>query len=108
MEAALDTDRVVHSFAGLGVLPRGSGDTAPASRHHLVATGPTGLISIAGGKRTTHRPIAVDVLGRLPTEIRPRRIEASPAPLPGVGGSTGDLLRWRLDPVHVPAAGAAL
>jgi glycerol-3-phosphate dehydrogenase len=58
-------EAVRFSFAGLRVLPLGDGSTASAHREHLVRTGPHGMVSIAGGKLTTHRRIALDVLHRL-------------------------------------------
>ena len=58
-------EAVRFSFAGLRVLPMGDGSTAGAHREHLVRTGPRGMVSIAGGKLTTHRRIALDVLHRL-------------------------------------------
>jgi glycerol-3-phosphate dehydrogenase len=68
----LRRDRVLHAFAGLRVLPAGAGETHNAAREHVVERGPTGLISVAGGKLTTHRRIAAAALGRLPAELRPR------------------------------------
>jgi glycerol-3-phosphate dehydrogenase len=53
------------SFAGLRVLPMGEGSTSSAHREHLVRVGPHGMVSIAGGKLTTHRRIALDVLHHL-------------------------------------------
>jgi glycerol-3-phosphate dehydrogenase len=79
----LDPERVVHSFAGIRVLPRGDGASARASRDHVLDVGSKGMISVAGGKLTTHRTIAHDVLARLPHELRPRRIGAGNEPLPG-------------------------
>ena|ERR1700674_3432689 len=61
----LRPDAVRFSFAGLRVLPLGQGSTANAHREHLVETGRHGMVSIAGGKLTTHRRIALDVLHRL-------------------------------------------
>jgi glycerol-3-phosphate dehydrogenase len=81
----LRSDRVVHATAGLRVLPRGPGDTSRASRRHLIDVGPAGMVSLAGGKLTTHRAIAVDALRRLPVEVRPHRAASSNAPLPGAG-----------------------
>jgi glycerol-3-phosphate dehydrogenase len=80
---AIDATPVVHAFAGLRVLPRGPGDTARASREHLVEVAPSGLVSIAGGKLTTHRAIAADVLRRLPWSL-----PTTDAPLPGAGRTT--------------------
>ncbi|TMC69815.1 MAG: glycerol-3-phosphate dehydrogenase/oxidase [Chloroflexi bacterium] len=62
----LQREAVRFSFAGLRVLPIGEGSTASAHREHLVSTGPHGMVSIAGGKLTTHRRIALDVLRRIP------------------------------------------
>ncbi|HEY8815281.1 MAG TPA: glycerol-3-phosphate dehydrogenase C-terminal domain-containing protein [Candidatus Dormibacteraeota bacterium] len=53
------------SFAGLRVLPIGEGSTAGARRGHMVRVGSRGMVSIAGGKLTTHRRIALAVLARI-------------------------------------------
>ena len=76
-------DRVLCSFAGLRVLRPGHEPTFDASREHLLSVGPAGMVSIAGGKLTTHRPIALDALRALPSEVRPRRLYPSLDPLPG-------------------------
>jgi glycerol-3-phosphate dehydrogenase len=57
---------VRYSFAGLRVLPLGGDPTASSRREHLVRTGCFGMVSIAGGKLTTHRRIALEALRRLP------------------------------------------
>ncbi|MGH7903185.1 MAG: FAD-dependent oxidoreductase [Candidatus Dormibacteraceae bacterium] len=80
----LRPERVRFSFAGLRVLPIGGGDTARAPREHLVATGPMRMVSVAGGKLTTHRRIAVDVLARI-DDPRLARLEPALQPLPGAG-----------------------
>ena len=83
---SFDPGRVVHSFAGIRVLRHdGRRTTARASRRHVVETGTAGVVSVAGGKLTTHRLIALDVLRRLPPEVRPHRVRASSTPLPGAG-----------------------
>jgi glycerol-3-phosphate dehydrogenase len=41
------------------------------------------MVSVAGGKLTTHRRIALDALRHLPARVRPRRLSLSDAPLPG-------------------------
>ena len=79
----IERSRILASWAGLRVLPRGDGDTAVASREHLLSVGPRGVVSIAGGKLTTHRRMATDALGLLPAELRPRKLDLRPAPLPG-------------------------
>jgi glycerol-3-phosphate dehydrogenase len=75
-------ERVRYTFAGLRVLPLGPGDTASAPREEVIRTGPAGMVSVAGGKLTTHRRIAVRVLRRLDGF---RRARVSPDPLPGAG-----------------------
>jgi len=77
LEAVLPADllrveRVLNSFVGLRVLPIGAGDTHNAAREHVVDVGPTGLVSVGGGKLTTHRWIARAALDRLPPGLRPR------------------------------------
>jgi glycerol-3-phosphate dehydrogenase len=76
-------ERVVSAFAGLRVLPRGEGATLDASRDHLLSVGPGGMVSVAGGKLTTHRRIALDALRHLPDRVRPQRLSLSDTPLPG-------------------------
>jgi len=90
---------VAHSFAGLRVLPLGTVATARASRRHVVAVGSWGMVSIAGGKLTTHRLIAMDALRHLPSEVRPRRRKPSAEALGRTCPSTAQsLLRASLDP----------
>jgi glycerol-3-phosphate dehydrogenase len=83
LEEHLDESRVLSSWAGLRVLPRDEDDTKVASREHLLSVGPGGVVSIAGGKLTTHRRMSADALRLLPPEVRPRRPGFSLAPLPG-------------------------
>ncbi len=78
----LTRDRIRYEFAGLRALPRGPGDTAAAPREEVVHVGPAGMVSVAGGKLTTHRRIAINVLHRLEAF---RRATVGPAPLPGAG-----------------------
>ena len=75
--------RVISAFAGLRVLPRGGTATLDASRGHLIGVGPRGMVSVAGGKLTTHRRIALDALRNLPDAVRPRRLRLSDASLSG-------------------------
>lgn len=78
----LKRESVLCSFAGLRVLPRGDGSTAAAHREELIQTGPGGLVSVAGGKLTTHRRIALRVLRHLEPF---RRLQLTSDPLPGAG-----------------------
>jgi glycerol-3-phosphate dehydrogenase len=78
----LTRDRIRYAFAGLRVLPRGPGDTATTPRDEVVHVGPAGMVSVAGGKLTTHRRIAVSVLRRQDAFAR---VSVSSDPLPGAG-----------------------
>jgi len=91
----LSTADVVAAFAGLRVLPRAEGDLRPSSvpREELVIESTSGLISIAGGKLTTHRAIAENVVDSAVARLA---INALPCvttsiPLPGARASkSGD------------------
>lgn len=78
----LEARRIVHAFSGLRALPTGTGETVTAAREHRVAVGRGGIVSVAGGKLTTHRLIAAAALRRFPSELAPRRLPAE-GPLPG-------------------------
>jgi glycerol-3-phosphate dehydrogenase len=82
-EGMLRVERVISAFAGLRVLPRGEGATRDGRRDHLLSVGPGGMVSVAGGKLTTHRRIALDVLRHLPDTVRPRTLRLGEDPLPG-------------------------
>jgi glycerol-3-phosphate dehydrogenase len=96
----LRPDRVVHGIAGVRVLPPGNGETALASRRHVTTVGPGGMISIAGGKLTAHRAIALDALRRLPANLRPHCLSPSDEALPGARGrdTAAVALQRRVDP----------
>ena len=83
-EEILDRKRILYSMAGLRVLELGSSTTAETSREHVITKGPLGMVSVAGGKLTTHRRIAMDVLHRLDDE-RAQKHRLDDAPLPGAG-----------------------
>jgi glycerol-3-phosphate dehydrogenase len=83
------------TFAGLRVLPGGDGGTASAKRETVFSTGPTGMVSVAGGKLTTYRRIALDALHHAGV----RRLSRRPRPLPGASGL--DRIAW---PVELASA----
>lgn len=70
------------AFCGLRVLPGGSGGTATARRETVFSKGPAGMVSVAGGKLTTYRRIALEALDHLGV----RGLSRSPRPLPGATG----------------------
>jgi glycerol-3-phosphate dehydrogenase len=79
-------ERVRSVFAGLRVLPGGDGTTASARRETVYSRGPTGMLSVAGGKLTTYRRIALDVLEHLRADLGLHRLDRRPRPLPGAVG----------------------
>ncbi|MDQ6774333.1 MAG: glycerol-3-phosphate dehydrogenase/oxidase [Candidatus Dormibacteraeota bacterium] len=78
----LARERIRYAFAGLRALPSGAGSTAQARREEVIAQGPAAMVSMAGGKLTTHRLIALHVLHRLPAFARTTLTDD---PLPGSG-----------------------
>jgi glycerol-3-phosphate dehydrogenase len=70
------------TFAGLRVLPGGPGATENARRETVYTRGPAGMLSVAGGKLTTYRRIALDALD----QIGVRNLDRRPRPLPGAIG----------------------
>ena len=102
-EAALALDpglvapeRVRAAWAGLRVLPAGEGESVSARRETVFTRGPRGMLSVAGGKLTTYRRIALEVLERLRKDLGVHRLDTRPWPLPDAVG----LERVRL-PVEV-------
>jgi glycerol-3-phosphate dehydrogenase len=79
----LSADRVRARFAGVRVLPAGAADTLRAARETTLARGPLGMLSVAGGKLTTYRRIALAVLHALRSDLDLQRIDRRPRPLPG-------------------------
>jgi len=100
--ARLSPRDVMATWAGLRPLLRATGaggrDVAPsdASREHRVVEGPGGLLTIAGGKLTTYRLMARDVVDRVAARLRaldgrPRVARPPTDRLPLPGGETADL-----------------
>jgi glycerol-3-phosphate dehydrogenase len=84
-------------FAGVRVLPAGAGATARAHRETMLSSGRLGMVSVAGGKLTTYRRIALAVLHQLRAELELHRIDRRPRPLPGAADPdvAADALRRR-------------
>ena len=79
----LRAERVISAFAGLRVLPLGRGGTVSARRETVFLRGKAGMLSVAGGKLTTYRQIALDALETLAPELGLHRLDHHPVPLPG-------------------------
>jgi glycerol-3-phosphate dehydrogenase len=61
----LDHDDVLASWAGIRpLLDTGRGPTRDLSRRHLVVEDPPGLVTVTGGKLTTYRAMAEEVVDR--------------------------------------------
>ena len=90
-DAHLAANDVVSAWAGLRPLLREDhANPSQVSREHRVLESPHGLISIAGGKLTTYRVMARDVVDRVAARLReldgrrlPPRAPTDRQPLPG-------------------------
>lgn len=108
--ARLQRDDVLSTWAGLRPLIRpvsasGDLDESAVSREHQILVGQDGLITIAGGKLTTYRRMAAEVVdtavkllrlsNRLPDDLSPAPTDT--LPLPGAVGwpDDDDLRRLR-------------
>jgi glycerol-3-phosphate dehydrogenase len=88
----LRADDVIGRFAGYRPLLAGrAGPTADLSRRHqILADADTGALTIVGGKLTTYRRMAQDVVDRL---VAGQRRPSRTAALPLVGAAPPDVLR---------------
>ena len=94
----LTRDRVRATYAGLRVLPAGDGESVSARRETVFSRGPAGMLSVAGGKLTTYRRIALQVLDRLRADLGLHRLDTRPWPLPGAVGLDHVRLPVELEP----------
>jgi glycerol-3-phosphate dehydrogenase len=98
----VDPAGVRATYAGLRVLPAGPGESVSARRETVYSTGPAGMLSVAGGKLTTYRRIALGALQRLRADLGLHRLDTRPFPLPGATGLDHVELPLELEP-HVRA-----
>jgi glycerol-3-phosphate dehydrogenase len=86
-DARLTRSDVVSAWAGIRPLAAAgaSGDLGRASREHAIARGPAGVITITGGKLTTYRVMAAQVVDEVERGLgrTARRTPTSDTPLPG-------------------------
>lgn len=97
-QARLSPNDVVATWAGLRALLRPDGNLAPSqvSREHRITESASGLLTIAGGKLTTHRAMAQELVDRVAVRLRaldgrPRAPRPPTHRLPLPGGETADL-----------------
>jgi glycerol-3-phosphate dehydrogenase len=101
-QAHLSEADIISSWAGVRAL-LGPGDPRQASamsREHLIRRGPGGMFTIAGGKLTTYRSMAAELVDTVAGELvrrdgrrRPDPAETATEPLPG--GEAADLAPLR-------------
>jgi len=100
--ALLRRERVLSTYAGLRVLPRSDGSTVDARRETAFLSGKGGMLTVAGGKLTTYRRIALEAMDRLSAELGISNLDRRPVPLPGAtdaGNVAGRLVTgWDLEP----------
>lgn len=84
--ARLRPDDVVSAWAGIRpLLPIAEGAPGAVTREHAITISEHGLVSIVGGKLTTYRVMARDVVAAVLRVLRGRRVRLKPSaqPLPG-------------------------
>jgi glycerol-3-phosphate dehydrogenase len=102
---ALLGEDVIATWAGLRPLIAEEGTTSSVSREHEVIVDPDGLITIAGGKLTTYRKMAKEVVDRAVALLRLtagldhelREAHTARNPLPGAVGWPEDDDRGRVE-----------
>ncbi len=112
--AKLVTDDVIATWAGLRPLIAQDGKASSVSREHEVIVDPDGLITVAGGKLTTYRKMAKDVVDRAVALLRLtaglahelREAHTARNPLPGAVGWPEDDDQARVE-AAIRAAGPA-
>lgn len=101
-QAHLTEEDVVSSWAGVRALVADDGATSESdvSREHLIQRGPGGMLTIVGGKLTTYRAMASELVDAVADELtrregrpRPDRAPTDKDPLPG--GEAADLAPMR-------------
>lgn len=103
--APLDENAVVATFAGLRPLVDFKLGRGNAGREHYIGASPSGLITVLGGKYTTHRKMAEEtvdlVLGRVERRQRPSVTKDMPLyggeTLPSLERLNGSLSQEKLD-----------
>ncbi|MCU0635099.1 MAG: glycerol-3-phosphate dehydrogenase/oxidase [Gemmatimonadaceae bacterium] len=91
--STLTRDAVIAAWAGVRPLAaqRAQGDAASASREHTIARTAPGVLSVTGGKLTTYRAMAADVVDAACAALGRRLPAAATASTPLPGGDVEEL-----------------
>jgi glycerol-3-phosphate dehydrogenase len=92
--ARLTQHDVITAWAGIRPLvASAAGGNAPAdqSREHEIDVGPRGMISVSGGKLTTYRSMAEEIVDVVAQRLRKRRAKSDTARATLPGGEIADL-----------------
>ena len=108
-DGALVRDDVISTWAGLRPLLAGEGSESSLSREHGILVDPDGLVTIAGGKLTTYRKMAAQVVDQAVALLHltgagmdAREARTGKEPLPGAAPQDG--LEWPEDDDHAAVA----
>ena len=99
--AELGREDVVSAWAGIRPLASGrAANPGGVSREHSIVTDPSGVINITGGKLTTYRSMAAEIVDRVQEALGQKRTGAATdkVELPG-GDRAGEIARLARDPV---------
>ena len=111
-EARLTEAHVVGSWAGLRplVAPEPGTSTSNTSREHVITTGPTGMLTISGGKLTSNRVMAKHLVDAALKELKIPAMTYSADAVPVSGGAPFDRAGFvrRAGAAGVPTDAAAL
>ncbi|MFP5318254.1 MAG: FAD-dependent oxidoreductase [Acidimicrobiia bacterium] len=94
LDEPLTADDVLGSWAGLRPLVDGRDGRAEAARRHVVDAGPSGMVTVVGGKLTTYRRMAEDAVDVV-CERLGRRARCRTARLALRGAGPGEGRLWR-------------
>ena len=98
-EACLEKSDVIAAFAGLRPLLRADGSASARSREHALLEPMPGLLCVLGGKFTTYRAVAEEVVDRLEQWLQRRRpCRTAQLPLPGGDLPWGPQAHWQEGP----------
>ena len=103
-DKSLDNDAIIAAYAGTRPLiaanrhERGVARTGFVSRDHLITESPGGVVYLYGGKLTTHRQMAEEMVDHLATFLNvPRHCKTDTVPLEPLNGGVKDAGQSSID-----------